>query len=350
MEQIIISVTFAIVALVASLLLFDAANKVGPSKRSKAYRIVAGAILALMAACEYLIFSGIPAEKNKEVVLTDSDSINEDLPANTELKTPLDIQQSLAEYGRIATLKKTKEWNNFAAFWRKLASLETYYEYTECEIQYHILSAERIKVIHDLQNIPSNIIGYREISLLDLISEMRIDNIRRRDDISFISRMAEPIDINFIGSEKSGIIYDLESKIDALDNLRQQGAIDNIEFNEALEIIKEDIKIAILLDEIMDNYPEYKGDIQDESNVPNMQTIEKHIAEIGKNYRQYSSQKEADITVMMNSSQTSASAQDMLLEYQKNEYNSFKKNLEQTNQNYPVFSELIDGLERYKNE
>lgn len=351
MEQIIISVSFAIVALVASLLLFDAANKVGPSKRSKTYRIVAGAILALMAACEYLIFGDIPAENNKEVVLT----VKEDSPTNTEPEKPLDLEESLAEFGRIATLRKTKEWQNFSAFWRKLDYSAFASDYTSNKIAYHELTAEKIRAIDDLNKLPSSLISYDEISLLDQIAEIRISG--RLESSMITSRMFVD-EIDYVDRDINIVAYNLEEKIAVAKELREKGAINSDEFKEALEIIKEDIKIAILLDKIADAYPIYRGkavyymeNTQNEPHEPNIQTVENHIAEIGKNYSQYSSQKEVDPYVMMDqNSQTAASDQQMLDSYRKQEFEAMKGKMTKINEVYPVFSELIDSLEGQKNE
>ena len=154
-------------------------------------------------------------------------------------------------------------------------------------------------------------------------------------------------DVNYVDSNKSTVVRDLESKIDTLQELREKEAIDSEEINQALEIIKEDIKIAILLDEILNTYPEYHDTMgtDNESGIPNMETVERYFVEIGKDYSKYSSQKEADIYMTSPQNQTSASKQEILLEYQKNEYAALKEKLNKINEIYPTFEKLIDDLE-----
>lgn len=164
---------------------------------------------------------------------------------------------------QMAELAKTKQWADFKAFWLKLDRVRPTKEGEEAfvgeyygSLTYEVaqgLREELGAMVGGLRK-PGmkKLIGDLEIDLLEAVCNKRINYLEYGLQ-SMMTRMMPPP----MTTEKEDMIRDLERHIDVLVELRESGSISTYEYETALAIVEEDIKMYSVLDTMSESFMGY---------------------------------------------------------------------------------------------
>jgi|GEM_PF-4405631 len=355
MQKIYTSLIIAALATALSIVLFIATRKQGIGKNKK-YAIYAAIMAIIAASSGYYIFLS-PSKNESEQVsqkintsqekgstenISSSESESEDIYGDKlEMqRDKFDREYRLNFSERIGNLRQTEEWKNFAALWHDIdyaeflmenyenemglsGAKDQWVQFTIGRIFFETLDARKNVAIGALKKIPEKqLIAAEEINLLDRLCENRLNYLYAPYDTP--TRMAATA---FRGNEydQNKIMATLEGKIDILIELRKQEKIDEARFQEALTLIKEDIKISALLDVISENY---QIDFNIESETITMDNINQLLSDLKSDASPYQ--------------QNQQSASKNTVDARQNATLTAIKKTEATLVN---FNELVDALE-----
>lgn len=255
-------------------------------------------------------------------------------------------QNEAVQSERLARLSETQEWSKFKAFWKKLDQVEPkkkednayigeYYgsiTYDESEN----LRAELENLIAGLKKLKrKKMISSLEVELLDKICRKRIDYLYSGLQ-SMTSRMMPPP----LLTDKENSISDLERHIDVLVELKKNGKINSEEFQQALSIVKEDIKLFSILDTLSESYLGYyslplAAIREEEGKTGRVENIvEKIIAGFEKDYAGFQAKAET-------AQQAADTQKDIAAKYAET-----KKAIDKLKNVFPSLTELVSDLEK----
>lgn len=175
-------------------------------------------------------------------------------PAKSVRETTLSQKDRM----QIAELVKTKEWQNFKAFWKKLDAIvpDKNKLKDEKEVSYFgeyagaINGEEWNKLEKELKILISDLKKYEQKGVLNPVASNLLERIcgarlsyMAHGFKSMIVRMISPLSL--INEEKA--LENLERKIDHLLLLKSKDKVDNDEFAQALTNIQEEIKVFSIL-------------------------------------------------------------------------------------------------------
>jgi len=258
-------------------------------------------------------------------------------------------QNEAVQSERLAGLSETQEWSRFKAFWKKLDQVEPkkkednsivgeYYgsiTYDESEN----LRAELEKLIAGLKKLKrKKLVSSLEVELLGKICRKRIDYLHSGLQ-SMMTRMMPPP----LLTDKENSISDLERHIDVLLELKKNGKIKSDEFQQALSIVKEDIKLYSILDTLSESYLGYYSlplaTIREEEGktgrVENI--VEKIIAGFEKDYAGFQAKAET----AQQAQQAADTQKDIAAKYAET-----KKAVDKLKNVFPSLAELVSDLEK----
>lgn len=337
MEKILNTIIITAASLLASTLLIIGIRKIEIKKYKKYGLFVSTILIALsLGGCDLLRQGdkkpAVPIEANKP------QKINE-------------LQDSNIKADRISWLNKTDEWKSFKAFWRQLDNIAPKNE-TDDNVNgmkpyygdyWQAISFDKAKSLKAELETFSNafsskslaqgeeILSNTEIALLVSICTARIDYMSS-DFSSMTSRMIPSPAMT--GREDS--IKDLEKRIDLLVELRKNKTIKEEEFQQALAVVKEDVKTFSVLEAITKHYGYYYRSVDEKKVRPDINTAEQYIDDFEKHYAEYLKSKKDGNTGY---------------EYQEDldkKYEETKTAIKQIETVLPSLNEMINDLERYE--
>ncbi len=255
---------------------------------------------------------------------------------------------SQQEQRQIAELVKTKEWQNFKAFWKKLDEIvpnrnkvkdekELFYlgEYTGA------ISSERNELEKELKVLASDLKRYEQkgivnpvaLNLLERICIARLSYMAYGFK-SMIMRMIPPPSL--INEENA--LKNLERKIDSLLVLKKKDKVDNDEFTQALTNIQEEIKVFSILNTKNIYYGTfYSSDRHDRNGTSGKSyNIEEYIASFNKDFIDFQARRKKEM-----SAEEEKYYQELIVKYEKT-----KQALEELKPVLPLMNELIADLEQ----
>jgi hypothetical protein len=164
---------------------------------------------------------------------------------------------------QMAGLAMTQQWADFKELWKKLDRIRPTKEGDEAfmgdyygALTYELAQGYREELDKAIEALRSpgmkKHVGDLELDLLQTITHKRINYLEYGLQ-SMMTRMVQPPMV----MDKEDSIRDLERHIDVLVELREAGKISTHEFEDALDIVEDDIKAYAVLETLSGTYQGY---------------------------------------------------------------------------------------------